>query len=268
VAPTSGPLTPIAGQLYCSQFVMKGLASRTSVDPDPRQQAPFEVGDFISYSGTLLPSGVISAHTIEANVGIYTEAGTQPSYAAIGEFGLGSADPNATSIAGAGQETQNRIFLESSTTDPKTALDIYLVEKNPNTGVDHNRWITPFEMTGVTGGGINTADIGPQPQRQRIRATKAPTGWLTSPTRNIRVSVRSLCDPTKLSGSGLDDCLNNASKVANGLKQGQYTAPIFEYIFPENVRPGDVIVPNDLWDLGFLSTGEGPGTGPLTPAPW
>jgi hypothetical protein len=31
---------------------------------------------------------------------------------------------------------------------------------------------------------------------------------------------------------------------------------------------GDPIVANDLWDLGFLVNGEGPGTGPLTPTPW
>jgi hypothetical protein len=56
--------------------------------------------------------------------------------------------------------------------------------------------------------------------------------------------------------------------VANGLHAGQYTAPVFEYIFPENVQPGDPTVPNDLWDLGFLMNGEGTGTGRLTPSPW
>ena len=35
----------------------------------------------------------ISAHTVEANLGIYTQPGTQPSYLAIGEFGVGTADP-------------------------------------------------------------------------------------------------------------------------------------------------------------------------------
>ena len=45
-------------------------------------------------------------------------------------------------------------------------------------------------------------------------------------------------------------------------------------IVPENVKPGDSLVPNDLWHLGFLRFGEGPGdpisppTGPLTPTPW
>ncbi len=41
---------------------------------------------------------------------------------------------------------------------------------------------------------------------------------------------------------------------------GQYMAPTFEYILPENVVPGDAIVPNNFWNLGFLVNGEGPNT--------
>ena len=69
---------------------------------------------------------------------------------------------------------------------------------------------------------------------------------------------------------GLGANLNDpATQVANGLEAGQYIAPVFEYIFPENVKPGDPIVPNDLWHLPFLRNGEGAGgVGPLTPAPW
>ena len=103
-------------------------------DPDPRQQAPFEVGDHITYSGTLMHArsgDYISAHTIEANVGIYTQPGTQPSYLAIGEFGVGSADPNATAVNGVAQETQDRIFLESETTDVETPVDIYMDRRRP-----------------------------------------------------------------------------------------------------------------------------------------
>jgi hypothetical protein len=59
-----------------------------------------------------------------------------------------------------------------------------------------------------------------------------------------------------------------SSPVANGLFAGVYSAPVFEYIFPENVSVGDPVVPFDFWDLGFLVNGEGPGTGQLTPRPW
>ena len=87
-------------------------------------------------------------HTIEANLGIYTQPGTQPSYLAIGEFGVGSADPNATAVSGVAQETQDRIFLEAETTDVQTPVDIYLQDVDPATGAVKNRWVTPWEMTG------------------------------------------------------------------------------------------------------------------------
>jgi hypothetical protein len=284
--PGSGELTqPPAGQVYCSMFVMPSVASRAATDPDPRQQAPFEIGDHVTWSGTLMKTAggtdYISAHTVEANVGIYTQPGTQPSYLAIGEFGVGSADPNATAVSGVAQETQDRIFLESETTDVKTPVDIYLQDVDPVSGAIKNRWVTPWEMTGENqlgnpSGGITTQFTGAQPQRARLRATKAPLGLLSQPTRTIRVAVRSLCAPQpKADGTAgidqaaLDGCLNNAPTVANGLVAGEYTAPTFEFIFPENVMPGDGVVPNDLWHLPFLRNGEGAtGVGPLEPAPW
>jgi hypothetical protein len=280
--PNSGDLTqPPAGQVYCSMFVMPGATTRAAADPDPRQQAPFEVGDHITWSGTLMKStagGADLIYTIEANVGIYTQPGTQPSYLAIGEFGVGSADPNATAVSGVAQETQDRIFLEAETTDVTTPVDIYLMDVDPRSGKVRNRWITPFEMTGENpagdpSGGITTQFSGAQPQRARLRATKAPVGLLSQPTRTIRVVARSLCTPqSQLDQPVLDACLENAPKAANGLVAGQYVAPTFEFIFPEGVKPGDGVVPFDLWHLSFLRYGEGAdtasGVGPLEPTPW
>ncbi len=288
VPPASGELTAAAiGQTYCSQYVMPNPAV-TTVGGDARQQAPFEVGDYVSYSGTLMTSGgsdYISAHTVEANVGIYTQPGTQPAYMAIGDFGVGTADPLATAVNGAAQETQNRIFLEAETTDVKTPVDIYYQDNDVTLG-HRSRWITPTEMTGENAtpaagptGGITTQNTGPQPQRARLRATKAPNGLLSQPSRTVRVAQRSLCVPTPLGTTGttidqgaLDGCFaaNDAPArlVANGLSAGQYQAPTFEYIFPENVKPGDAIVPNDLWHLPFLKNGEVVGVGALSPTPW
>jgi len=298
---------PAAGQVYCSQYVMKavtgtpvGVVPRGSTvattaaqvagpnDADANQQAPFEVGDYITWSGTLFKDPItlvdyISAHTIEASVGIYTQPFIQPSYAAIGEFGVGTADPLATAVNGAAQETQDRMFLEASTTDVKTPVDIYYLDVDPVTGAVRNRWVTPWEMTGEcdnlvlpmpaacfgVSGGITTQNTGPQPQRARIRATKAPTGLLSQPTRNLRVMVRSACTPTFTADQTLlDACVAAKTPVANGLIAGQYQAPIFEYIFPENVQPGAPIVPFDMWHLPALRLGEGPGAGPLSPTPW
>jgi hypothetical protein len=298
--PISGDLGfPAALQVYCSQYVMKSLtdATRVASDATPDQQAPFEVGDFITFSGTLIHDRAaqvdyISAHTIEANVGIYTQPGTQPSYLAIGEFGVGTLDPCAPGgggggcVGGAGgvaQETTARIFLEAETSDVKTPVDIYMIDVDAS-GVESNRWITPFEMTGECNpalaftvgclgfsGGITTQNTGPQPQRARIRATKPPFGLMSQPTRNVRVVARSLCQPINPNPTGhssaLDQCLAGAPTVANGLVAGQYSAPVFEYIFPEGTKPGDPVVPNDFWHLPFLRFGDGM-VGPLTPTPW
>jgi hypothetical protein len=284
VPPASGELSaPAAGQKYCSQYVMP-VPGISATAPDANQQAPFEIGDVVDYSGTLIHGSpdYISAHTVEANLGIYTQPGTQPSYLAIGEFGVGTADPLATAPNGVAQETQDRIFLESETTDVKTPVDIYYEDRNADGSV-FNRWITPFEMTGenaapLTGptGGITTQNTGPQPQRARLRATKAPTGLLSQPDRTVRVGVRSLCMPTPvnttattINQAALDSCFKNAPTKANGLQPGQYIAPVFEYIFPENVKPGDVIVPIDLYHLPFVVNGEGGNNaGALVPGPW
>jgi hypothetical protein len=77
------------------------------------------------------------------------------------------------------------------------------------------------------------------------------------------------------------DSNNPAGKYANGLVAGQYNAPNFEYIFPENLFLGDPVLPNNFQDLPFLACGSGPLTTasavgdpkppivmPLDPPPW
>ncbi|GAA2499321.1 hypothetical protein [Terrabacter carboxydivorans] len=295
---------PSGNPAFCGHFVMPPVSDTSGSgmppDPDPRQQAPFEVGDYITFAGTLLrPAGtspsLVSAHTVEASVGIFTSHGTLPSYLAIGQFGVGSADPSTVSVNGAAQETVDRMFLTAETTDVTTPVDIYFPDIDPSTGAVSYRWITPFEMSGESnpeitpdgpgapiGGGITTQFTGPQSQRVRLRARKAPPGLLTSPTRDVLVVSRLLCNPdttgtpSSVSANSTyhniatsPDCLTG-QVVANGLASGRYEAPNFDFIFPENVQVGDTVVPNDLWALGFLSNGEGGphGQGPLYPPPW
>ena len=115
------------------------------------------------------------------------------------------------------------------------------------------------------------------PGRVRLRANVIlPRSLLDSPTRNMRVVTRTLCDPANINAVAplvgsvppvAVACLDRAP-AANGLKSGQYAAPIFNYIFPENIIPGAAPQPNNFWSLGFLVNGEGPDTGPLQPTPW
>lgn len=282
---------PAAGQVYCSSFVMGDPLLARPQEPISTAQAPFEIGDYVTFSGTLLqgdgagPQGTdtISVHTLTANVGIYTEPGTLPVYVAIGEFGGSPGAPR--NFNGVPQEAADRLVLDAFVTDVTSIADVYFVDIDPVTGAESQRWLTPGSMTGGFGsiaddgsyvdGGITTQFTGPVPGRVRIRANLAAQGILSSPSRYMRVVVRQLCDPTTITGlvaridgaGGRVPCLQRAT-VANGLMSGQYMAPVSSYIFPENVVPGDAPVANDLWGLGFLMVGEGPGTGGLKPQPW
>ena len=272
-------------------------AKAGATDPLSTQQVPFEIGDLITYSGTLLegdgkgPNGsdTISVHTINANLGIFTQPGALPVYLSLGEFRV-SAD-TTRSFNGIPQEPQDRIVVEGFVTDVTSIVDVYLVDLDPATGKESQRWITPATMTAGLGsfatdgtyvdGGITTQLTGPQPGRIRMRANKSTPGILFSPTRNIRIVARSLCDPVNINRTaplvGPDGlpanptatapCLQRAP-AANGLFTGQYMAPAFDFIFPENIVAGDNPVPYNLWAFGFLVGGEGPGTGALIPTPW
>jgi hypothetical protein len=288
---------PVAGQKYCSAFVMDDPALAGPGEPLSTQQAPFEIGDFIIYSGTLLegdgkgPGGsdTISVHTINANLGIFTQPGTLPVYLSLGEFRV-SADA-ARVFNGIRQEPQDRIVVEAFVTDVTSIVDVYFVDFDPVTGTELQRWLTPATMTAGLGsftgdgtyidGGITTQLTGPVPGRVRLRANKSTPGILLSPTRYVRVVARSLCDPVNINGvapligsDGLPavpavavPCLRRAP-AANGLFTGQYIAPTFNFIFPENLVSGDNPVPYNLWAFNFLVNGEGPGTGRLIPVPW
>jgi hypothetical protein len=271
-------------------------------EPDATRQAPFEIGDFVTYSGELLlgsgggpadpvtgsPTDTISANTIAANVGIFTEPGTVPSYIQITSVTIGVNDVAVAAGTGAPQEVDTREFLDAFTSDVLSIADIYFVDRDPSTGAVTNRWTTPLSQTGGVGavgtngvtidGGLTTQFDGAVPGRVRLQAVKSsPASLVDSPTRFIGATLRSLCDPANVNGNApavptstaatSGPCLQR-SFFANGLFTGQYQAPIFSYKFPEALIPGDPVVPNNLWRLGFLVNGEGPGTGPLTPTPW
>jgi hypothetical protein len=268
IVPARGDLTTTPNGSFCSAFVMKAIAGlpgtvgmaaaniATATDADPRQQVPFQVGDYITWSGTLARGGngqvprstrptttggigsgdVTWVHTIDANVGVFTQPRTLPAYLAVGEFGIG-VDPNpANAVAAAGVESTPRISLEAGTSDIASLVDVYLDDKGPGATPEKFRWVTIETMTGTLadqaagkipfitsgqpfGGGIQTQYTGPQPGRARIRAIKVPainpalgacplTGGsqacavTQSPTRYLRVVLRSLCAPASNNPAG------------------------------------------------------------------
>jgi hypothetical protein len=258
---------------YCTTYVMDppNAAAPAGVtcpgpDPtcptDPTKQVPFEIGDNITFQGTLKAdaAGVyVSAHTVLDNVGIYTQPGVAPAYTSI-ETVLAGTDGRP--VAGLSQEATGRVKFVGFTTDISTLVDLFAVDQDPMTGA-------------VTERLLGTQSAISSPLLGRFRTPVNNLGAFAPPTRNYRAVARTMCS------TGQDTiCLPGARPtlpVANGLSAGQYLFPNFEFIFAENLTFGQPLVPNNLQDLPFLFCGSGPLDGPgtaspvvgqLDPAPW
>lgn len=289
-------------------------------EPDARHMAPFKLGDFISYAGNIMVSAsrspsppaaspspeVVSVHSIEANVAIYTAPGSLPAYAAITEVEIG-ADPPAAPVVNSGsvaQQTGGSISLKALVTDPTAIADLYFVDLEPGKNIagfprpghvpgdETHRWLTPNAITGeigaigssglVIGGGIAARLRTGKTARVELQAARVNPGVIVSPTRYARLVLRSLCDPANINGraavvpsNGTNTACLRRARTANGLYSGQYLAPA-ELLFPDNSGPGEPRSAKDFWSLGFLVNGEG-GTGRsgetlapggLSPTPW
>ncbi len=285
------PAFPAQKDGYCHSYVMAPLSTTAAPSPGPcgtigttvipcttrpDRQAPFEIGDYVTYQGTLTLDGnvsnptyesayFISAHTINAQVGIYTYPGSKPVYVMIEGLLAGT---NGLPILNIPQEVTGRVHVEGFTTDPTAMVDIFAMDVDKQFGTITDRLI----------GTVNAS--GP-PVIGRARFVPA-AGNFAPPTRNFRIVSRTLCNsrtmPCYLPKS-YQDPKNPAGKYANNLVAGQYNAPNFEYIFAENLFLGDPVLPNNFQDLAFLSCGSGPLTtatagnnpplvGVLDPAPW
>ncbi len=219
------------------------------VKPDPFEQAPFEVGDYITLMGSLVNDApcvagqpasscqYTSAHTINASLGIFTAPGTWPAYAYMGEFRIGvGGTPNPLFP----QEAVEKVFMDNFTTDSMSLVDIYAVDVNPCTGARTHRFYGTADPFGPP--------IGGKKGRARFRAT---IGNFLPATREMAIASRAL---TK--GAPLDSV--PIRYVANGLAAGMFQAPQFEFIFPENLIIGSPQVPQTFQEFPFLVNGFGP----------
>jgi hypothetical protein len=229
---------------------------------DPRLQAPFEVGDYVTFSGTLVTdnaaaptagpwpgtaSTYVSAHTIVSNIAIFTAPGTNPAYISTEVTIIGTG---GLTVLGAG-EAAIRTRFEGMSTDPSRIVHLYGIDLDPLTGVTSDRdWGT----IGVDPGPPNGAVKGRWRFRPPCTATVAtdkactppPAGTFLPPTREVRAVIEGLQSQNPSSAT--------AVKSANGIFYGQYHAPILEYIFPENI-PGSPIVENNFNTIQFLAQG-------------
>jgi hypothetical protein len=247
------------------------------VPPDASIQAPFEVGDYVTFAGTLVHDGAnptagpwpgdaatyISAHTITNNVSIYTWPGTNPAYVAVDVSLIGVG---GLIVVGAG-EAAVRTRFEGFSTDPSRVVHLYGIDLAPGTGATSDRtWgtigIDPGPIVGAAKGRwrFRPPCILTAPNPVNFKDCQGPpSGSFLPPTREVRAVVEGSWVPGQV------------TTFANGIIAGQYHAPIADYLFPENV-PGAPIVENTFNSMPFLAQGgysssQGTVVGQLNPWP-
>jgi hypothetical protein len=288
-------LAPATAGLRCTNFTMQPPGGAS---PDPTIQAPFEVGDYVTYAGTLVqdctmtgcPGGgptagpwpaagtaatYISAHTISNNTAIYTASGTNPAYVSTEVTLIGTG---GLIVLGAGEATARTRF-EGMTTDvdptgvAQRLIHLYGVDFNPLTGATSDR---DFGTIGVDPG--PEFGLGATKGRWRFRPPCLPFG--SNPARPDKQCVMNVANtflpPPRevravVQGAFTAPIAPGSPRSANGIVYGQYHAPILQYIFPENI-PGAAIVENNFNSIDFLAQGgysSLPGTlvGQLNPWP-
>jgi len=252
-----------APPVFLTLIQMNNPVALPGVPPDPTIQAPFEVGDFVTFAGTLVQDATpatptagpwpgiantyISAHTITNNVGIYTWAGTSPAYVAIDVSFIGTG---GLTVVGANEAAVMTRF-EGFSTDTSRVVHLYGIDLNPTTGAPSDRdWGT----IGVDPGPIKGAATGrwrfrppcgltvPDPTNFKD-CTGPPTNSFLPPTREVRAVVE-----------GAWTLGGPQTTYANGIIAGQYHAPMADYRFPENL-PGKPVVENNFNSIDFLAKG-------------
>ena len=229
------------------------LTGPPPIVPDPFEQTPIEVGDYVSYTGNLVQDNqvacvvggpisncqYIAAHTFVAELGLYTAPSTWPVYMFMSDFKFGvGGTPNPIFP----QEAVEKIFGDFFSTDFSQLVDVYSEDVNSTTGATSHRFYGSSDPFGPPLGGLKG--------RARFRVT---VGNFLPPTRNMAVASRALTG-----GAPVDTILATAKKSANGLTSGFYTAPQFAYIFPENLVLGSPQIPLNFQEFPFLVNGSGP----------
>ncbi|MGB7816987.1 MAG: hypothetical protein WBL28_11630 [Methylotenera sp.] len=198
---------------------------------NPSKAAPLQVGDYITFAGMLTEdspgSGTFfhSAHAVGAMTGIYTSPGVDPAYVFIEEAILGALGVPYSDIP---QEATSRFHIVGFTTDPSRRVEVFLIDVNGTTETERRLTTLPPQTAGQIG---------------RFRITLPAKANFLPVTRDVRVRIEG----------------HTSVKVAGGLDSGQYTAPVGEYIYPENTLFGKPLSPVSVpfENFCFLRNGGG-----------
>ncbi|KAL8408451.1 hypothetical protein RB594_007043 [Gaeumannomyces avenae] len=229
---SSDPLCPATQRPLLTGNTRQG----SFLAPDALVMAPFMAGDFIEYSGFKRGDIIYATEIVATNVQITTDPNRgDPTYIRMEDaiMGVFTADPAAE---------VGQVKFIGYTSFPSANIAFTAMDINVCTGE-----VTTTRLVGTTatiaGAARNKFDF-------RLKAA-------TSPVKYTREYLVTLDNPVKV--------------TRNGLKAGQYVAPIGEWIQPEVSTPGSPAPAHQFRDMDFLSRGLGfDGTniwGPLSPFP-
>ena len=250
---TNRPLNGTGG-FPVDPFIAIGAPLRTFQMPPPGTGAtdqtkwvPLMVGDWVDYIGNLMkldPTGAntpanmfISAHTVVANLGIYTSPGTLPAYintaVLIGTAGNPVTAGNPPTVIP--QEVSLRITVEGFCTDSTRLVNFYAINVDPVSGAESLHLL-----------GSALPEAGPARPRGRYRFIVGK-GAFTPVTREY-VAIQQGGGPVPVENPvGLEP-----------IQAGQYRLPCWDYIFTEGTIFGQPILPCNFQDIPFLAQGCGP----------
>jgi hypothetical protein len=259
----------------------------TAGKTDPWEQMPFEVGDAVTYWGAMIPpcaagtgpgfptfcqpdlSAPVSSYMVEAyqvigNVGAYTFPGSNPAYIGLDVLLQGTGGvPNPTFP----QEATSKVKVEGMSTDDSRPVDMLALDQDCN-GTLTDRLSAPWSLS-------FTVDPGPPTGAKRGRFRFRPIGGpFLPPVSLVRVRVSGYTgylSPSQVDNNNVP--LASPTIAANGLVYGQYNAPDFAFVFPENLLVGNPLVTYNFFDFTELVNGIGPLNGnPAFPvgqlSPW
>ncbi|KAJ7145993.1 hypothetical protein C8R44DRAFT_5100 [Mycena epipterygia] len=192
----------------------------TEGGPDPRIMAPLVVGDYVTFSGIKTADGILEVYELQANLGFYTAPGTQPAYvvAVAAQYAIVNPDPTLET-----DETR----ATAMATDASITLDWFAIDVDPCTGAESERPLLLVEPS-------EGAPVG----RATFRLGKTDASPVTREV-GFRYS-------------------NGVVPGPRGLIAGQYSQPVFTYVFPELVAFGDPEPVNQFDLFPYLAMGSGP----------
>ncbi|KAG9857354.1 hypothetical protein KCU98_g874, partial [Aureobasidium melanogenum] len=185
--------------------------------PDPLKMAPFQVGDYLEYSGINIGGTIVCYSIVAPNVQITTSGA--PTYIRVEDAIVGIFDGTTTSEFGDSR-------FVGYTSDPNAAITVYAIDVDPCTGEETERSV-----------GAASYKRGDLRNKWEWRAATTTTSKYTR-EYVLRLST----------GEKLTD---------NKINAGRYVQPVLDFLFPEANVPGIVPPVNDFSNFPFLAQGLG-----------